>query len=136
MGVNFWHLIRDEIDQGGSRPLEQRLQRPIHPCTERLAREGLASFGRASETYEIEDMELRGPNVLSFQLVSDAMRWYTVGCYIPPTDLTTLTHVKQAWIACLKGFPPILRGDLNVNLAAPCVCVCVFLSSGYEGGYC
>jgi hypothetical protein len=68
--------------------------------------------------YEIEEVELRGPNVLLFQLVSGATRWYIVGCYIPPTDQTALTHVEQAWLACPKGCLPILLGDLNVNLAA------------------
>ena len=62
---------------------------------------------------------MRGPNVLSFQLILGATRWYIVGCYIPPTDLTTLTHVDEAWRACPKGCHPILLGDLNVNLAAP-----------------
>jgi hypothetical protein len=64
-------------------------------------------------------VEIRGPNVLSFQLVSGAARWYIIGCYIPPNDLTTLTHVDEAWRACPKGCLPILLGDLNVNLAAP-----------------
>jgi hypothetical protein len=63
-------------------------------------------------------VELRGPNMLLFQLMSGAKRWYIVGCYIPPTNLTTLMHVKQAWLACTKGCLPILLGDLNVNLAA------------------
>jgi len=80
---------------------------------------GISLFWRASESYEIEEVELRGPNVLSFQLVSGAARWYIVGCYIPPNDLTTLTHVEQAWQACPRGCLPILLGDLNVNLAAP-----------------
>jgi hypothetical protein len=81
---------------------------------------GISLFWRTSETYEIEEVELRGPNMLSFQLLSGATRWYIVGCYIPPTDLTTLMHVEQVWLACLKGCLPILLGDLNVNLAAPC----------------
>jgi hypothetical protein len=62
---------------------------------------------------------MRGPNVLSFQLILGATRWYIVGCYIPPTNLTTLMHVDEAWRACPKGCHPILLGDLNVNLAAP-----------------
>jgi hypothetical protein len=63
---------------------------------------------------------MRGPNVLSFQLILGATRWYIVGCYIPPTNLTTLTHVNEAWRECPKGCHPILLGDLNVNLAALC----------------
>ena len=80
---------------------------------------GISLFWRTSGTYEIEQVEIRGPNVLSFQLVSGAARWYIIGCYIPPNDLTTLTHVDEAWRACPKGCLPILLGDLNVNLAAP-----------------
>jgi hypothetical protein len=63
-------------------------------------------------------VEIHGPNVLSFQLVSGAMRWYIVGCYILPNDLTTLTHVEQVWQACPRGCLPILLGNLNVNFAA------------------
>ncbi len=61
---------------------------------------------------------MRVPNVLSFLLMSGATRYYIVGCYIPPNNLTTLTHIKQAWMACSKGCLPIVLGDLNVNLAA------------------
>jgi hypothetical protein len=80
---------------------------------------GISLFWRASETYEIEEVEMRGLNVLSFQLVLGATRWYIVGCYIPPNDLTTITHVKQAWQAYPRGYLPIFLGDLNINLAAP-----------------
>jgi hypothetical protein len=78
---------------------------------------GISLFWRASDLYEVKEVELRGPNVLSFQLVLGATRYYIVGCYIPPNNLTTLTHVKQAWMACPKGCLPIVLGDLNVNLA-------------------
>jgi len=79
---------------------------------------GISLFWRTSGTYEIEVVEICGPNVLSFQLVSGAARWYIIGCYIPPNDSTTLTHIDEAWRACPKGWFPILLGDLNVNLAA------------------
>ncbi len=82
--------------------------------------EWISLFWWTSETYEIEEVELHGPNMLSFQLVPGATRWYIMGCYIPPTNLTTLMHIKQVWLACMKGCLPILLGDLNVNLAAPC----------------
>ncbi len=57
--------------------------------------------------------------MLSFLLLLGATQYYIVGCYIPPNDLTTLTHIKQAWMACPKGCLPIVLGNLNVNLAAP-----------------
>ncbi len=56
---------------------------------------------------------------MSFQLVSGATRYYIVGCYIPPNNLTTLMHIEQAWMACPKECLPIMLGDLNINLAAP-----------------
>ncbi len=80
---------------------------------------GISLFWRTSKTYEIKEVELRGPNVLSCQLVSGATRWYILGCYIPPTNLTTLMHINESWWACPKVCLPILLGDLNVNLAAP-----------------
>ncbi len=48
------------------------------------------------------------------------MEWYyAVGCYIPPNDLMTLTHIEGAWKDCPKGHIPILLGDLNINLVSP-----------------
>jgi hypothetical protein len=70
--------------------------------------------------YEVEEVEIQGPNVLSFLLVSGATRYYIVGCYIPLNNLTTLRHIKQEWMACPKGCLPIVLGDSNVNPAAPC----------------
>jgi hypothetical protein len=46
-------------------------------------------------------------------------RYYAVGCYIPPTNLTTLTHIEAAWNKCPKGHIPILLGDLKIKLASP-----------------
>ncbi len=82
-----------------------------------IGKEGLAFFWMASDLYKAEEVELRGPNVLSFQLVSGATRFYIVGCYILPNNLTTLMHVKEAWMTCPKGCLPIVLGDMNVNLA-------------------
>jgi hypothetical protein len=81
---------------------------------------GISLFWRTREMYEIKEVELHGPKVLSFQLVLGATRWYIMGCYILPTNLTTLRYVNEVWRACPKGCFPILLGDLNVNLAALC----------------
>jgi hypothetical protein len=80
---------------------------------------GISLFWMASDLYEVEEVDMQGSNVLSFLLVLGATRYYIAGCYIPPNNLTTLTHIKQAWMACPKGCLPIVLGDLNVNLAAP-----------------
>jgi hypothetical protein len=55
--------------------------------------------------YEIEEVELRGLNVLLSQLMSDATRWYIVGCYIPhrgmlhPTDRSNNISACQTSVA-------------------------------------
>jgi hypothetical protein len=49
-----------------------------------------------------------------------AVQIFIVGCYIPPSDLETLTDVDRAWCACPVGAHPILVGDLNFNSCALC----------------
>jgi hypothetical protein len=80
---------------------------------------GIALFWRANKTYEVEDWHIRGPNVLSFVIVMGSQRFYTVRCYIPPTNLSTLPQVEQALNECPQGHTPLLIGDLNINLCAP-----------------
>jgi hypothetical protein len=47
-----------------------------------------------------------------------AIHFFVVGCYIPPSDLETLTDVNKAWQACPAGARPILVEDLNFNFRA------------------
>ncbi len=49
----------------------------------------------------------------------DNARFFVVGCYIPPSDLETLTDVERAWQACPTGVHPLLVGVLNFNFCAP-----------------
>ena len=67
---------------------------------------GISLFWRSSETYEIIEVELGRPNVLLFQLSLGAMKWYIIGCYIPQTNPTTLTHVEQDLDGMPKRLPP------------------------------
>jgi len=80
---------------------------------------GIVLFWRPNKSYEVEDWRVRGPNVLSFVIVTGGARYYAVGCYIPPDDRSTLATIVQAWSECPKGHTPFLLGDLNVNLRAP-----------------
>jgi hypothetical protein len=80
---------------------------------------GIALFWRPNKSYEVEDWQIRGPNVLSFTIVMVSQHFFAVGCYIPPNDLSTLQHIVQAWNKCPRGHIPILLvGDLNFNLHA------------------
>ncbi len=77
---------------------------------------GIAFFWRDNDLYEIKESKIRGPNVLSFDLLTGKKRFYVVGAYLPPSDPgTTLLHVKQAWKECPNGCKPILLGNLNAN---------------------
>ncbi len=64
-------------------------------------------------------MQIWGANVISLQLRMDNDQFFVVGCYIPPSDLQTLTDVEQAWQACPAGARPLLVVDLNFNFCAP-----------------
>ncbi len=80
---------------------------------------GIALFWQPNKSYEVEDWQIRGPNLLLFTIVMGSQQFFAVGCYIPPNNLSSLQHIVQAWNECLRGHIPILLGDLNVNLRAP-----------------
>jgi hypothetical protein len=80
---------------------------------------GIALFWRPNKSYKVEDWQIRGPNMLSFTIVTGKQHFFVVGCYIPPNDLSTLQHIIQAWNKCPRGHIPILLGNLNGNLRAP-----------------
>ena len=81
---------------------------------------GIALFWRDKDLYEIEESKIRGPIVLSFELVMGKMCFYVVGAYLPPSDPgTALMHVERAWKECPNGCEPILLGDLNANILFP-----------------
>ncbi len=118
MGVNFGVLLETKLTEG----VYTHWSCGYHVQATHAAsawQGGISLFWRASDLYEVEEVEFHGPNMLSFQLMLGATRYYIVGCYILPNDLTTLTYVEQAWMACSKGCLPIVLGDLNVNLATP-----------------
>ncbi len=69
--------------------------------------------------YEVEEIKIWGANVISLHLMMGAIQFFVVGCYIPPSDLETLTDVDKAWRACPVVAHPILVGELNFNLCAP-----------------
>jgi hypothetical protein len=80
---------------------------------------GVALFWKPNKLYEIEEWRVCRPNVITLVVVTGVEWYYAVGCYIPPTNLTTLTYVEGAWNKCPKGHILILLGDLNINLAPP-----------------
>jgi hypothetical protein len=69
--------------------------------------------------YKVEDWLICGPNMLSFVVVTGSQCFYVMGCYILPTNLSTLPQVEQALNECPNGHTPLLIGDLYVNLCTP-----------------
>ena len=80
---------------------------------------GIALFWRPNKSYKVKDWRVRGPNMLSFVIVTGGQRFYALGCYILPNNLSTLPIIVQAWNKCPSGHTPIFLGNLNVNLHAP-----------------
>ncbi len=76
---------------------------------------------RDGNAYEVKETKVWGPKVLAFWLITGRLRYYVVGCYIPPSELERkmLDVVKAAWDACPAEFSPLLLDDLNINLGAP-----------------
>ena len=62
---------------------------------------------------------MRAPGVMTFHLRTGTARYYVIGCYIAPTDTSTVADVRAAWEARPKGCRPLLIGDLNVDLSCP-----------------
>ncbi len=117
-----------EIDIDSRIPVETKITAGIYTCflsgydvfapnAVSVQQGGIALFWKQNKLYEIKEWWKHGPKVITFAVVSGGKRYCTVGCYIPPTNLMTLTHFEAAWNECPKGHTPILLGDLNIKLA-------------------
>ena len=49
---------------------------------------GVTIFYRSEPHFVVEAVENFGPNVIGFQLATGARRWYIVGVYLAPDDIT------------------------------------------------
>jgi hypothetical protein len=76
---------------------------------------GIALIYRTSEYWQVESVRCHGPNVIGFQLVTGERRYSCVGGYIPPSDVSTIQYVGQAFDRLPTG-RRIFLGDLNVDL--------------------
>ncbi len=79
----------------------------------------IALFWRGNNSYKVEETQIWGANVISLQLRMDNARFFVFGCYIPPSNLKTLTDVERAWQACPTGAHLLLVGSMNFNFHAP-----------------
>ena len=55
-------------------------------------------------------------NVVIFLLISEDIRFYIVGAYVPPNNVQAVHCLDQALRSAPKGLEMILMGDLNARL--------------------
>ena len=69
--------------------------------------------------WQVEGIINFGPNVARFFMTSGSRRWYVVGAYVPPHDLSDFCRIDQALEVALKGMEVILLVYLNIKLREP-----------------
>ena len=80
---------------------------------------GIALFWRGNNLCKVEEMQNWGPNMNSLHLMMGNVRFYVIGCFIPPFDLETLMDIGKSWRVCPTGAHPIVVGNLNINFHSP-----------------
>ena len=76
---------------------------------------GVALHWKESDLHDLEEAEVRGPNVIHFELMMETDHYYVVGCYIPSsnTALATLKNIDQEIVHVLKGYTSMIADHLN-----------------------
>jgi len=69
--------------------------------------------------FEVESAKIVTPNLLTFQLVTGAERFYCMGVYLPPTNAMGVEDLRAAWKACPDGCMPLVLGDLHITFDDP-----------------
>ena len=82
-------------------------------------RGGVAIFYRSEPHFTVEAVEKFGPNVIGFQLVTGARRWYIVGVYLAPDSTETMERVTKALRSRPRRAELLVAGDFNADLATP-----------------
>jgi hypothetical protein len=81
---------------------------------------GIALLSTAGhQDFEVEAVKITSPNVLTFQLTKGGVRFFVIGAYIPPADMTGVDDLRAAWATCPSTCKPLLLGDLNINFGSP-----------------
>ena len=76
----------------------------------------LALFYIPSPLFAVEAVREYGPNVMSFEVATGAMRWYIIRCYLAPDDTSTIERVVAALRYGPKGTALVVAVDLNTDL--------------------
>ncbi len=71
------------------------------------------------QDFEIKAVKIVSSNVLTFQLVTGSVRFFVIGAYIPPADMTGVDALHATWATCPSSCKPLLLGDLNIDFGSP-----------------
>ena len=82
-------------------------------------RGGVAIFYRSEPHFAVEAVEKVGPNIIGFQLMTGARRWYIVGVYLAPHSTKTIERVTKAIRSRPKRAELLVVGDFNADLGTP-----------------
>ena len=95
---------------------ETAVYRVVATDTSSQHRGGVALFYRPSPLFAVEAVREYGTNVMSFEVVTGARRWYIIGCYLAPDATETIERVVTALVDRPKGTALIVAGDLSTDL--------------------
>ena len=76
-------------------------------------------FYRPSPHFAVKAVQQFVPNVVGFQLATEARRWYIIGCYLVINDTPTIESVVAALKERPRGAALLVVGDLNTMLTEP-----------------
>ena len=80
---------------------------------------GVAIFHRPAPHLAVEAVRKYGLNMIGFQMATGERRWYIMGCYLAPDNISTIERVVKALWDPPKVAELLVAGDLNINPAAP-----------------
>ena len=67
----------------------------------------------------VENIQHFGPNIVSFQLVTEERQYYIIGCYLAPKDTLIIESIVTSLKERPKGSKMLVAGDSNANLYQP-----------------
>ncbi len=70
--------------------------------------------------FKVEMVNIVSPNVLTFLLIKGGVRFFVMGAYIPPADMTGVDDLCDDWAKCPANCKLLLLGDLNINFGSLC----------------
>ena len=79
---------------------------------------GVMLFYKNSWNFKVEALQLRGPNIVSFQMAMGGHQWHVVGCYIALHDVSTMDRIVEDIHQCPWGAKLLVSRELNDDMVA------------------